>query len=575
MSEELEGFICPICMANLGDQIQLTVHFEEKHSKEDPEILKNLKDIFAKAKNSIVKKDPSTSELNQSAADISINQPPEFTKDLYGYEPSAYNPVSGIHYDRLKESDNTIEVTALFNEFRQERSKRVDIRAMDINKLILRLERLMTQLPSDPMKRRIHEQSVVPWINEKDVSLCPNCAKSFGMTRRKHHCRLCGAVMCAECSDLVSFELAQRLINPATISKFHQDDQEQVSPSKSSSRVSYDRIMSNLVDLAGFAEAQRNFRSCQHCKEVLDQRDQRLSLATAPDPQLVMYYEKLQSWFQTFLRKSEAYRQMAQSLHDGESTYQIKETNERYVILQDNAVKIKALGELIASVDEEDPTYNLRKRIDVATKNFVRDNFLGLPKPPTESEFEQIKIQKAEEAMKRVEAEKQAAEEARRKSKTMKSSTNMTISNSSTGLSTFSDSVQSKITNAVNEAKPRFSKLGGAKRNEVKMGKGFVASVSGQAQESSDDDPFGQQIYVVKQMIQQAKSAGQFDNVRILEANLHELQEEYRKRKTEEQHELERNYEDFKDLFSKPTDSIPEDFDESNPFFEDTNNGDE
>ena len=38
-----EGFLCPICMADLGDVIQLQVHFDEEHSKEDPAVVKNLK----------------------------------------------------------------------------------------------------------------------------------------------------------------------------------------------------------------------------------------------------------------------------------------------------------------------------------------------------------------------------------------------------------------------------------------------------------------------------------------------------------------------------------------------------
>ena len=66
---------------------------------------------------------------------------------------------------------------SLLIDFRQERAKRVDIRTMDINKFIVRLEKLMTQLPSDPVKRRSHEQKVVPWINEKDVPRCPECAR--------------------------------------------------------------------------------------------------------------------------------------------------------------------------------------------------------------------------------------------------------------------------------------------------------------------------------------------------------------------------------------------------------------
>ena len=44
--EVREGFLCPICMADLHDVIQLQVHFEEAHDKEDPAFIQNLKDLF-------------------------------------------------------------------------------------------------------------------------------------------------------------------------------------------------------------------------------------------------------------------------------------------------------------------------------------------------------------------------------------------------------------------------------------------------------------------------------------------------------------------------------------------------
>ena len=112
------------------------------------------------------------------------------------------------------------------NYFRAERAKRADMLAMDTNKLIIRLEKLLTNLPHDPVKRRAHEQAIVTWLPEEAVKLCPNCAKSFNLTRRKHHCRLCGSIMCADCSDYVHFNLARRLINPATISQYGATDQD-------------------------------------------------------------------------------------------------------------------------------------------------------------------------------------------------------------------------------------------------------------------------------------------------------------------------------------------------------------
>lgn len=52
----------------------------------------------------------------------------------------------------------------------------------------------------------VHERTIVPWIDEKDVKLCPTCAKSFHVARRKHHCRLCGAVMCHSCTIFLSLQ---------------------------------------------------------------------------------------------------------------------------------------------------------------------------------------------------------------------------------------------------------------------------------------------------------------------------------------------------------------------------------
>ena len=576
MSEVKEGFLCPMCMADLGDDTQLLVHFDEQHSKEDPAIVKSFKDMFAKAKTKIVKDHTPT-----PTPDTSIVDQAEFSKDLYGREPSHNHPVSGIHYDILDESDNKIEVVDKFDQFRLERAKRADLRTSYMNKLILRLDRLMTQLPSDPVKRRNHEMNVVPWINEKDVSLCPGCAKSFGMIRRKHHCRLCGGVMCEECSGLVSFDQAQRLINPVTISKFSQGEEQLQNVSPSKSKLSYDGIVSNLVDLAGFAEAQRNFRSCLNCKAVLDQRDLRLSMTSAPEPDLLKYYAHLQSVLQQGMQMSDKYRQMHESLINGESTYRIEDVKILRLQVLKAAETVDAISKKIEALPAEDPSTQktLQKRIRNAAVNFVKETLVGLPSAPTPEEFKEIEKRKAYEAKKRIENEKLRAEEAKQKAKSLKTPTPGRPmpgpSPSSTGLANFPVSAQSMISNAVTSSKRQLKFP--SKRNEVKMGQGFVASCHGK--ETLEDDPIGQQIYNLKQFIQQARDKGHFDDARILETNLRDMQEEYRKIKSEEQQELMQNYEDLKSkgMFSKSTnenhgngagENLDEELDESNPFFD-------
>lgn len=53
-----------------------------------------------------------------------------------------------------------------------------------------------------------HERSIVMWAEDRDVPLCPFCARSFNLARRRHHCRLCGGIMCDQCSQFITFDYA-------------------------------------------------------------------------------------------------------------------------------------------------------------------------------------------------------------------------------------------------------------------------------------------------------------------------------------------------------------------------------
>ncbi|GAB6033734.1 hypothetical protein CHUAL_013846 [Chamberlinius hualienensis] len=43
----------------------------------------------------------------------------------------------------------------------------------------------------------------VRWQHEEDVDECNNCKQPFSITKRKHHCRHCGRIFCAECISKV------------------------------------------------------------------------------------------------------------------------------------------------------------------------------------------------------------------------------------------------------------------------------------------------------------------------------------------------------------------------------------
>ncbi|KAI9681598.1 MAG: carboxypeptidase Y-deficient [Trizodia sp. TS-e1964] len=106
----------------------------------------------------------------------------------------------------------------------------VDKANLEVARLEKRLSRL-TQILADPMlgqsngapnllwsltgskvQRKVAEQSVVAWEDDSQVLSCPLCQQEFNnYTFRRHHCRLCGRVVCGDlqtgCSSEIGFNV--------------------------------------------------------------------------------------------------------------------------------------------------------------------------------------------------------------------------------------------------------------------------------------------------------------------------------------------------------------------------------
>ena len=46
-------------------------------------------------------------------------------------------------------------------------------------------------------------------MEDSVAASCSSCTKSFGLSRRKHHCRLDGSVICEPCSQFIAFPMAR------------------------------------------------------------------------------------------------------------------------------------------------------------------------------------------------------------------------------------------------------------------------------------------------------------------------------------------------------------------------------
>lgn len=105
----------------------------------------------------------------------------------------------------------------LMSDFASSRRKAIDKTYLEVSRLEKRLTKL-TQILADPLvhqeqgvysylrsfsgaptRKRIAEQSVVDWEEDTKVSKCPFCQQEFvNYSFRRHHCRLCGRVVCAD-----------------------------------------------------------------------------------------------------------------------------------------------------------------------------------------------------------------------------------------------------------------------------------------------------------------------------------------------------------------------------------------
>ncbi len=118
--------------------------------------------------------------------------------------------------------------TEEFQDARQRTLDRTYLEVTRLEKRLTKLTQLLTSPPSEqvvgsggllwPMsgaknQRKILEQSVVTWEDDATVARCPFCQQEFSnYTFRRHHCRLCGRVVCGDlrtgCSGEVGLNVA-------------------------------------------------------------------------------------------------------------------------------------------------------------------------------------------------------------------------------------------------------------------------------------------------------------------------------------------------------------------------------
>ncbi|NXY82796.1 RBNS5 protein, partial [Alcedo cyanopectus] len=486
--EMREGFLCPLCLKDLQSFYQLQAHYEEEHSGEDRDVRAQLKNLVQKAKRAKKKL------LKREGDDRTDAGSQE------RYESFSYGGVDPYMW----EPQEVGAMRSHLSDFKKHRAARIDHYVVEVNKLIIRLEKLTSfdRANTDSAKVRAIEKSVVPWVSDQDVPFCPDCGSKFSIRNRRHHCRLCGSIMCKKCMQLVSLPLASKLTSASKEALGSHSSPNSSPNSVHGSRRGSISSISSVSSVLDEKDEDR-IRCCQHCKDTLLKREQQID-EREHTPEIVKLYEKLRLCMEKVDQKAPEYIRMAESLNAGEITYNLEQANDLRVEIQKVYEFIDALSKKILSLGlHEDPqphpkTLQLQRMIRYSATLFVQEKLLGLMSLPTKDQYEELK-------KKRLHMVRQLALETHGKQE---------------------------------EKQKDFRSAAAVNGDATDMKKGTLRKSEGWLPTSSISrqceiaDPLLQQIDNITSFIKQAKAANRIDEVHMLQENLRQLQDEYDQQQT-------------------------------------------
>ncbi|KAF1390313.1 hypothetical protein PFLUV_G00056770 [Perca fluviatilis] len=498
--EVKEGFLCPLCLKDLQSFYQLQDHYEEEHSGDDRHVRGQLKSLVQKAK---------------KAKDKLLKRDGDDRPDTGSYESFYYGGVDPYMW----EPQELGATRSHLDFFKKHRAARIDHYVIEVNKLIIRLEKLTSfdRINSDAAKIRAIEKSVVSWVNDSDVPLCPDCGNKFNIRNRRHHCRLCGSIMCRKCMEFIPLPLAQKLIigtrEALCVPGSPIQSQSPPTGGGSSGMGSRRGSISSLSSVTSMLEEKddEKIRCCHHCMDTLLKIQQKLEEKDHM-PDVVKLYERLRMCMEKVDEKAPEYIRMAESLNAGETTYNLDTAGGLRLEVQKYYELIDALSKKILTLRaKDDPpphpkALQLQRMIRYTATLFVQEKLLGLMSLPTKDKYEELKEKRKQEQEKRLQQERLATQETlKRRQESEKNR-------------------QPPNTNGELPRAPRAPRM-------TKAG-GWLPSADSVHACSELEDPLLQQIENIQSFLRQAREAQRTDEVAMLEENLRQLQDEYDQQQT-------------------------------------------
>ncbi|CAF1194385.1 unnamed protein product [Rotaria magnacalcarata] len=472
-----EGFICPQCHQDMSTMEMLQVHFQDIHMKQSPSTVKGL---FSFAKQKI-----------KSVQDNFTNIPNEQTNNYAQYFSSDQN-------DSSSKPQQIGYIRSYTDRFKKERKAQHDQISIETTRLLLRIEKLISTGENIPKnantkERRKYEQDIVEWIDDTKVTLCPSCAKSFSLSRRKHHCRLDGFVICDPCSRFLLFSKARYLIEPSTSSSLPNGLSLQHSNSLTS-------LNSTTADDSSCKDRTNNedyLRICLSCQKVLQRRYDQICFKNTQRDEVFVCYEKIVEAKKILDEIHPTYSTMIESLLIGDTKYQIVDAQKLYRQLSTCYDKIDSTSKYISkladsclNIDEDDTQSIIRysalcRNMRMYAIHVLQNFAISTRRVPSEDDVKRAREERKRLIEERIESERAAKAE-----------------------------LASRIPLTDSPA---------VKKKEVSGWRPTIdRNLLVQAQELN---PLVQQVYQVTEYIRQAQIAGRLDEVESLKLNLKELEQ--------------------------------------------------
>ncbi|EMT66047.1 Vacuolar segregation protein PEP7 [Fusarium odoratissimum] len=197
------ALVCPICNEEMMTLLQLNRHIDDNHQELPEEEQDEVKTWFDKQVLKAKRFQP-LSLINQKLRGLDVFESNESLPVSAPSSAAGKNPLEG-----------PVDPDELITRHHWQRSTSYDL-SNPPEKLTQSNGSLLgpvTSLAGQKNPRKLIEQSVVTWEEDATVSKCPFCQQEFGSwTFRRHHCRICGRVVCGDpqtgCSSEVGLNVS-------------------------------------------------------------------------------------------------------------------------------------------------------------------------------------------------------------------------------------------------------------------------------------------------------------------------------------------------------------------------------